>query len=357
MHVETMTLARARLAMREAIRSHLYDPNVGMVDFGHPEHGGQIAWDELAIRIHVKKKLDQPALEMAAALGMTSPIPPSIGGFPTDIPEGIYRPHATPQNRGWWLPRPTNPHQALNKPMFGGISISDEFHKAAGTLGGIVIDRVTGAEMILSNWHVLVCQWTARAGQRIYQPGRLDGGTFANTVATLTRHAMSVNLDAAVATLTGDRQFVINQLELGAVTGVGQPTLGMELVKSGRTSGVTEGIVTAIQGTAKMTYSGMTRLLRDVVTIEPRFGSGEVSRPGDSGSCWLDSQTMQAVGLHFAGSDFPERALALDMQSVLDALNVDLAGGQLARPRAGAGFRAPAVPQPVGQAERELVMR
>jgi hypothetical protein len=345
MHVETMTLARARLAMREAIRSHLFDPNVGMVDFGHPEHDGQIAWDELAIRIHVKKKLDQPVLEMAAALGMTNPIPPCIGGFPTDVPEGRYRAHVT------------NPHQALNNPMRGGISISDEFHNTAGTLGGIVIDRATGAEMILSNWHVLVCKWIARPGQRIYQPGRLDGGTFANNVAALTRHAMPVNLDAAVATLTGSRPLIIDQFELGAVMGVRQATLGMELVKSGRTSGVTEGVVTAVQGTAKLTYDGMTRLIREVVTIEPKRGSGEVSRPGDSGAWWLDQQTMQAVGLHFAGSDFPERALALDMQSVLDALNVDLAIGQPARQRAVAGFRATPVPQRVGQAERELVLR
>jgi hypothetical protein len=357
MHVDTMTLARARLAMREAIRSHLYDPNVGMVDFGHPEHDGQIAWDELAIRIHVKKKLDRPALEMATALGMTNPIPPYIGGFPTDVPEGMYRPHMATAGSGWWLPRPANPHQALNNPMRGGISISDEFHNAAGTLGGIVIDRATGAEMLLSNWHVLVCNWTARPGQRIYQPGRLDGGTFANTVATLTRHAMAVNLDAAVATLTGSRSLILDQLELGTVIGVGQATIGMELVKSGRTSGVTEGVVTAIQGTAKLTYSGMTRLIRDVVTIEPLPGSGEVSRPGDSGSCWLDAQTMQAIGLHFAGSDFPERALALDMQSVLDALNVDLVIAQPARRPAAAGFRAAAAPQRLGRAERELVMR
>jgi len=345
MHVDSMTLARARLAMREAIRFHLYDPNVGMVDFGHPEHDGQIAWDELAIRIHVKKKLDESALEMATALGATSPIPPCIGGFPTDVPQGVYRPHAT------------NPHQAFNNPMRGGISISDEFHNAAGTLGGIVIDRATSAEMILSNWHVLVCTWTARPGQRIYQPGRLDGGTFGNGVAMLTRHAMSVNLDAAVATLIGSRPLIIDQLELGAVRGVGQATLGMELVKSGRTSGVTEGIVSAIHGTAKLTYNGLTRLIREVATIEPKPGSGEVSRPGDSGSWWLDQQTMQAVGLHFAGSDFPERALALDMPSVLDALNVDLAILQPARRRAVVGFGATPVPQRVGQAGRELVLR
>jgi hypothetical protein len=33
---------------------------------------------------------------------------------------------------------------------------------------------------------------------------------------------------------------------------------------------------------------------------------------------------MQAVGLHFAGQDDPEVALALDMQSVLNALSIDI---------------------------------
>jgi hypothetical protein len=362
MHIDTMTMARARLALREAIRYHLFDPNVGLVDFGHPEHDGQIAWNELAIRIHVQKKLSEPMLEAASALGLTSPIPPFIGGFPTDVPEGVYRPHTTGWG-GWWSPRAPNLHQSLNNPMHGGISISDEFHNAAGTLGAKVIDRATGAAMILSNWHVLVAEWTARPGQRIYQPGRLDGGTLANVIATLTRDAMSVNIDAAVATLTGSRDLMSDQLELGAVTGVGQAALGMEVTKSGRTSGVTSGVVTAIQGTAKITYSSViARLIRGVVTIEPRFGFGQVSAPGDSGSLWINPETKQGVGLHFAGSDFPERGLAIDLRSVLDALNVDLAIDR--PPVAARSFTpapatrgAPAAVQHVGRQEEELVMR
>jgi len=209
-------------------------------------------------------------------------------------------------------------------PLRGGISISDEYHNAAGTLGGMVIDRLTGETMLLSNWHVLVADWGARTGQRIYQPGRLDGGVAVDTIATLTRDAMAANLDAAVATLNGDRRLINDQLDLGPVTGVGRAELGMELVKSGRSSGVTHGIVTAVEGTAKLRYGLLERIIRNVVTIEPR-GFGEVSAPGDSGSWWLDPATMRAIGLHFAGSDFPERGLAIDMPTVLDVLNVDIA--------------------------------
>ena len=61
------------------------------------------------------------------------------------------------------------------------------------------------------------------------------------------------------------------------------------------------------------------------MVIEPLNG-GEVSMPGDSGSWWLDAETREAIGLHFAGSDIPERALALNMQPVLDALGVEIRG-------------------------------
>jgi len=44
----------------------------------------------------------------------------------------------------------------------GGISISDENYNSYGTLGGLVWDRVSGVEIILSNWRVLVADWNAR---------------------------------------------------------------------------------------------------------------------------------------------------------------------------------------------------
>ena len=77
------------------------------------------------------------------------------------------------------------------------------------------------------------------------------------------------------------------------------------------------------QGIIRMSYGGVNRLIRNVMTIEPRREQ-EISSGGDSGAIHVDGSTMNAVGLHFAGSDRPELALALDMQPVLDALNVDL---------------------------------
>jgi endonuclease G len=308
--------------MQEAVQNWIYDPNVMLIDFGWPEHGGELDKKKLAIRVHVKQKFPLPALEVAIEEGKTREvIPDELHGFEVDKPEGIYRLHPL-YNGWWWVSPPARARRA--DPMRGGISISDAYRNVYATLGCLVKDRDTRKEMILSNWHVLVGNWGARAGQPIIQPGRSDGGSNADIVAKLTRDAMSSGLDAAVAELTGGRRLINDQFELGPVKGVGWAELGMKVVKSGRRTAITYGLVTAVDGTLKMSYNGVDRLIRSVVTIEPRPGRREASAGGDSGSIWLEESTMRAVGLHFAGSDDPERALAMDMQPVLDALHVNM---------------------------------
>jgi endonuclease G len=324
MNVDPLTMARARLALHKAAREFLFDPNVNLMGIGYPEHNGRIAENELAIRVHVSQKLRGVALETATAAGYTRPIPTQVDGFSTDVLQGKYHLHQWRSWRGWWKPATSRNERAMSAdPMRGGISISDEFHLTSGTLGGKVYDRVTGEEMILSNWHVLAGDWRARRGQLIYQPGRLDGGTFANASAYLNRHAMDVNLDAAVATLTGRRRLINEQLGLGPVTGASNGQLGVYVGKSGRSSSITYGRIVEINSLARIRYGYLERLIRDVMIIDP-WNGGEVSRSGDSGSWWLNAATKQAVGLHFAGSDVPERALALNMQSVLEALDVEI---------------------------------
>jgi len=315
MQIDRMTLAHARLALQEAARNWIYDPNVMLIDLGWPEQEGRVIEDaQPHIRVHVKDKFPLgPVLEAAIERGRTqAEIPPTINGFPVDVQQWF----------GWRRER-VDPRSRSTTPMQGGISISNAYQYGYATLGGPVQDRETGARMILSNWHVLAGDWRARSGWPIYQPGRGDGGRSMDAVATLSRDAMSASLDAAVAELTGVRPIINVQFGLKPVSGVGWAELGMEVIKSGRRTGVTRGRVTAIEGIVRMNYRGVDRLIRNVVTIEPRLDP-VVSAGGDSGSLWLEESTMRAVGLHFAGSDGPERALALDLQPVLDSLNVNL---------------------------------
>ncbi|MFN0086833.1 MAG: hypothetical protein ACKVX9_15690 [Blastocatellia bacterium] len=324
MIVDIRTIARARITIEEAVRLHLYDPNVSMIGLGFKVVAGELREDRLAIRFHVARKLTPFQLESARAvegIAPTRPIPGRIGNFETDVIQSRYSPH-------WWAwSDRRGPRANRQAVMRGGVSISSERQNGRGTLGGLVADRVTGERMILSNWHVLAGDWGARIGQRIFQPGRMDGGTGRDTVARLARDAMPFNLDAAVARLTGDRPLINEQLGAGPVTGAGMAYLGQELVKSGCYSEITFGRVTEVESILRMRYSGLDRMIRKVMVIEPRSPAEQVSGGGDSGSWWLDMNSRRAVGLHFAGSDLPERALAMEMPPILDALRVEIVAG------------------------------
>jgi len=319
MKITPSELARARLALQKAVGRNLFDRarRINLIDIALYEENGQ-PYDMPAIRYHVDDFI--PAMELEA-MGRTPLQLESIDGLPSMVVQGSYRPQ-----QGWppWGAGPgpsTNPRLRRSDPLSGGVSISTRY-SGSGTLGGIVRDRASGRPMLLSNWHVIVTYWGAPRGQSILQPGRDDGGSGADVIAELERDAMAVNLDAAVAFLNERRRPSNAQLDIGPVTRPGKATLGMTVQKSGRSSGRTYGRVTGIEGVLRMRYNWVDRQIRRIVTIESN--GGEVSRPGDSGSWWLSSATGEAIGLHFAGGNYPERGLALDMGAVLDALDVDI---------------------------------
>ena len=318
------SLRDAQKGFKKACALHLLDPNVLLIDVGYRilDSQDRRIVDEVAVRIHVRRKIPRgPSFEsFKARFPERVPSKKKIG-FPIDIPEGPYDLHYWP----WYYMPKRNPRTDVHDPLQGGISISNAIKFGCGTLGGKVIDRETEEEMILSNWHVLAGSWIARAGLNIYQPGRRDGGGPVNTIAKLKRHAFNKSIDAAVAELTGNRQCINDQMKLGEVKGVKQPELGMKVIKSGRRTGVTSGIITGIGGYSKFCYDGLMRTVRHVIHIAPARSGAEVSAPGDSGSWWLDAESHCAVALHFAGSNNPEYGLAINMPQVLEALKVDIA--------------------------------
>jgi endonuclease G len=318
MQIDPMELARIRLAQQKAVGRNLFDPvrKVNLVDIALNEGEDQVRYP-LAIRYHVNRFIDEPMLE---SLGRVPLQKERIDGYPTKVIEGTYHPQQWFWDGNSWKPR-SSPKANRANPLQGGISISTQY-SGSGTLGGVVRDRSTGRPMLLSNWHVIVTYWGAPRGQSIVQPSRDDGGTSADVIATLDRDAMSSNLDAAVAYLNNSRRPSNSQLNIGTVSRPGVAILGLHVEKTGRSSGRTFGRITGIGGVQRLRYGWVERIIRSVITIEPR--GGEVSRPGDSGSWWISSATREAVGLHFAGGNSPERALAIDMRTVLDALDVDI---------------------------------
>ncbi len=199
------------------------------------------------------------------------------------------------------------------RPAPGGVSIG-HYRITAGTLAAVA--RRAGVRMVLSNNHVLANANAAAIGDPILQPGPYDGGTDRNRIATLdvfvpvvfdgfldwllslfgiARPVRNV-VDAALAKPLNDADVSDEILEIGTVSGTASGAIGMPVKKSGRTTGLTEGKITAVAATVRVFY-GLTRTAR----FRDQLVASALSQGGDSGSLIVDADD-RAVGLLFAGS-------------------------------------------------------
>ena len=140
-------------------------------------------------------------------------------------------------------------------PIVPGVSVGN-VHVSAGTIGGVVYDRADGTPYVLSNWHVLHGP-DGDLGDDVVQPGTHDDNRIErNRLGRLVRSHLGIAGDCAVASIE-DREFDPAVIELGVVpTELGEPELGDTVVKSGRTTGVTRGIVRRVDTIAKIDYGG-----------------------------------------------------------------------------------------------------
>uniref|UniRef100_UPI00084949BB hypothetical protein n=1 Tax=Cellulosimicrobium cellulans TaxID=1710 RepID=UPI00084949BB len=197
------------------------------------------------------------------------------------------------------------------RPLRPGVSIA-HVDVSAGTLGAFVRSSggngTTGAVYALSNWHVLAGSPTAAAGDVVVQPGAADGGrepddrvgTLAGLVPLEAGTTQAV--DAALALL--DDPDVDPTYPVGRVTTTAVALGGEAVGKTGRTTGVTAGRVTAIElDDVVVGYGDQLGALRfdDQIEIEST-GTGPFSRGGDSGSLVYREDGV-ALGLLFAGSE------------------------------------------------------
>ena len=290
-------------------REWLRRPGVTAVDVGFKIKDDDMT-DDVALRVHVARKRAVPELA-ADEVFNDSKKQKLVNGFPVDVIEANYGLSA--------LTAPavledlddaavaTIERTTEFDPLIGGISCGNP-RVTAGTIGAIVFSRTTCRPMILSNWHVLAGASAAAVGEGILQPGRVDGGT--EVVATLTRMRLDSRMDAAVATLNGARGHSRDILGLGTVSGMDTATLGMNVVKSGRTTGITRGVVDGVSLNTSIDYGdpGVVSFSNQI-RIVPRppwpAVDYEVSRGGDSGSLWLNEANNRAIGLHFAGETDP----------------------------------------------------
>jgi hypothetical protein len=269
-------------------------------------------------------------------------IPARIGDIPTDVyPTGVI--YALQDRTGRIRPAP------------GSVSIG-HINITAGTLGCLV--KKDNKLFILSNNHVLANSNDASIGDPILQPGPIDGGShpqdhianlsdfarirfegeestcslvravtaLVNGLAALTgsktrvetirKEAVENLVDCAIAEPLNSGDVVNEIMDIGTIAGVGEATLDMEVQKSGRTTGYTQGKINQIDVTSRVSYG-----TDKVATFVNQLMAGAMSQGGDSGSAVL-SMDKHLIGLLFAGSN--TTTVINPIQFVFEALNVTL---------------------------------
>ncbi len=269
---------------------------------------------EMCVKVFVARKFPK------GRVGAVDRIPSPIAGMSTDI-EGVGYPRKFPILQ-----------RKRHRPVPGGVSVGLDFHAVdyqfAGTLGAVVSDRADPRRLYaLSNNHVLADENRVGNGAGVVQPGTLDGGRNIDRVARLARFIpLRFNnrrnwMDAGIAEF--DRPDGVDRsiLWIGPPSGTSKPGLGLLVRKSGRTTGLTEGIVRVVNfDVFNIEYDqGMVRV-DDVAVIEGT--AGPFSQPGDSGSVIVDPRG-RVVALLFAGS--PQVTFAIPILRVLRRLGVRIA--------------------------------
>jgi hypothetical protein len=203
----------------------------------------------------------------------------------------------------------------------------------SGTLGALVEDA-RGMQYLLSNNHVLARSDHASVGDAVVQPGLIDNNCTPNGdgAGTLPVGALTswlpldsalTNTDAAIAEVASRSVDTTGRiLELGgrqtdgtlapappgisSTAGKGETaSLQMRVAKSGRTTGLTCGGVSAISVDVSVDYfkdCAETRpYLTKTFTNQIGVSGDRFTDAGDSGALVVDAENAEPVGLYFAG--------------------------------------------------------
>lgn len=183
------------------------------------------------------------------------------------------------------------------RPVNGGNSVSSANDGYTGTFGSAVKLKDNSEEkFFLSNWHILVGK-DGEEGDKIIQPGRGDGGSTVNDIIGKV-HSFRIDhhLDAAVgkadeATLIKAGFRCFKKYSTTAV----EPKLNSKVIKCGRSTETTHGVITSINATISA-YPIEEPFTNQIETTK-------MCEDGDSGSITFHDESMEPVGLLFAGDD------------------------------------------------------
>jgi hypothetical protein len=247
-----------------------------------------------------------------------------------------------------------NPYQMrnMNYGVSGGnINDISRAFCCSGTLGSLVTDG--SQQYILSNNHILARQDQATAGENISQPGLIDSSCQpATIVADFTRAVpLGSNVDCAIAQVRAGQMNSTGNIEgIGIPSSVIKaPTVGLAVIKSGRTTGTTTGTIASINTSVNVRYQircGQGKNYVISYTNQVLINSSSFSAGGDSGSLILSNNNTscrQPVALLFAGSS--STTIGNPIGEVASDLGVSFVGGTCtsaaSQPVGGQGFQLP----------------
>ncbi len=260
--------------------------NIQAIGVGIRSAGGTYT-GELAVKVYVTEKV--PAVRIEG----TSLVPVEVNGYPVDVEE-IGEIRALVYKARYPRPVPCGV-------SCGHIAIT------AGTLGCLVVLN-NNRLCILSNNHVLANENNAHVGDTIIQPGRYDGGHAPQDRIGVLERFVPIQfpgpnvVDAAAAWTAFSLvkpQHVTYRLNPSPMA----PGLNISVMKNGRTTQATQGVITGIAvNNVRVGYGGGRIAVFNNQIVIRGIGSAPFSQGGDSGSLIVATASRRPVGLLFAGS-------------------------------------------------------
>jgi hypothetical protein len=219
------------------------------------------------------------------------------------------------------------------RPLTAGISVG-RYGGGTGTISSFCKETEEGParRLMIVNAHLAGCFADAKPGDPLFQPGHADGDWGRDSqVAVLVRHVpistapgVQNRVDVGLAELSPDVDYRCEIHKLGLVSGKTPAKEGLFVVKHGRTTGLTRGIITDVD-LDYLVYpdrkSDQGALFVNQIRIK-KIGRNPFSRPGDSGSLILEKSTRKAVGLLFATAE--TFSMANHVHDVESALGIEM---------------------------------
>jgi hypothetical protein len=252
---------------------------------------GVVVPEEQCVRVYVTRKLPESQLKPSEIIPKALKLEDGREVC-TDVVEigRIRKIQLDPKQR--WRPSPA------------GVSTGRADEKSAGTIGWFLVDE-NGEVYAVSNNHVWAKENLGSQGDKLVQPGRLDGGDPERDVLFELLDFIPISftggfnrVDVAVARVLDFSNVYTSILNIGGISGKRVPGVGETITKMGRSTGLTKGTVTDDSATLQVEYDTGITVFTDVLVAQ---GSG-IIRAGDSGSPVLTS-SGEFAGLVFAGND------------------------------------------------------